>query len=249
MEPKTRILLASTRQETRNKAGSTYFLNDGDEYIIQLDNGTPNVVLARIEIDGVYISPAGVVLYPGQVIDLERYIDSPQKFKFVTYTVPEKNGDAIRDNGKIKVEFYNQYLPSVYSPPMWSLRPMRSSSGRCLTIPGGSVSTPTTATPQYVDPNVWSVSYASDSDTFTVNYSVDRELHTGKTIPGGHSSQEFVDIEMQFNSWPFWTTELFLKPMSEYVKLGKKETAVYCPTCGRRFRKKERFCPQCGTKR
>ena len=185
--------------------------------------------MARIEIDGVSISPAGVVLYPGQVVDLERFIDSPQKFKFVTYTVPEKNGDAIRDNGKVRVEFYNQYVPLPYSPPATPI----------LTIPY----------PNYPQPDVWYISESSTDGNFTVSYSVDKELHTGKTVPGSHSSQDFVNVDMQFNSWPAFTTELLIKPLSEMVKLSKKETAVYCPTCGRRFRRKERFCPQCGTKR
>lgn len=97
---------------------STVYLKDGQEFEIELYNPTTSTVLAKIKLDGNYISQAGLVLKPGQRVYLERYIDDSRKFLFETYTVDgsQETKDAIAQNGGLRVEFYTEYIaPPVYN--------------------------------------------------------------------------------------------------------------------------------------
>lgn len=98
--------------------GGTVYLKDGDNFEIELFNPTSNYVLAKISLDGKLISSSGLILRPGERIHLERYIDSNNKFLYSTYEVNGKNNEvqnAIRSNGNVKVEFYNE-IPVVNYP-------------------------------------------------------------------------------------------------------------------------------------
>ena len=103
------------------------YLNDGDEFEIELFNPTTNKVLAEIELNGVSIG-AGIVLRPGERVFLERYIETARKFLFETYNVSGSNADvkaAIALNGNVSVKFYAESIPVVYRsttyPPIdWS---------------------------------------------------------------------------------------------------------------------------------
>ena len=91
------------------KYGDAYYLKDGQEFIIMLYNPTPRQVAAKIFING-RAEESMLVLKPGQRVWLERFIDTERKFLFETYEVddtPEGRG-ATADNGKIRVEFYNE---------------------------------------------------------------------------------------------------------------------------------------------
>ncbi len=70
------------------------YLSDGDEYEIELFNPTQDVVLAKIKIDGDYIAGGGIVLRRGERVFLERFLDSPNKFKFSTYVVNGNNTEV-----------------------------------------------------------------------------------------------------------------------------------------------------------
>ena len=94
------------------------YLNDGDEYEIELFNPTQEVVLAKIKLDGNYIAGGGIVLRRGERVFLERFLDSPEKFKFSTYVVNGNNlevQDAVANNGYVEIEFYSEYRPTHYS--------------------------------------------------------------------------------------------------------------------------------------
>lgn len=94
----------------------TVYLNNGDEFEIELFNPTTNKVLAEIELNGVTIG-AGIVLRPGERVFLERYIETARKFLFETYNVSGNNADvkaAIALNGNVSVKFYAESIPVVY---------------------------------------------------------------------------------------------------------------------------------------
>ena len=61
----------------------TVYLNNGDEFEIELFNPTQNKVLSKIEINGVSIGN-GIILRPGERVFLERYLDEAKKFLFET---------------------------------------------------------------------------------------------------------------------------------------------------------------------
>jgi len=98
----------------------TVYLNNGDEFEIELFNPTTNKVLAQIELNGKSIG-AGIVLRPGERVFLERYIETARKFLFETYTVNGDNSEvqkAIALNGLVSVKFYGESI-SFYNPPIY----------------------------------------------------------------------------------------------------------------------------------
>lgn len=93
----------------------TVYLNDGDEFQIQLFNPETTEIGAEIFIDNEPLSNI-IILNPGERMWLERYTDKAKKFKFKVYTV---DGDskavekAIAHNGEIKIKFYRKQQPIV----------------------------------------------------------------------------------------------------------------------------------------
>ena len=74
--------ITKAKKRIKQFSGQVY-LNDGDEYEIELFNPTQEVVLAKIKLDGNYISGGGIVLRRGERVFLERFLDSPNKLKKV----------------------------------------------------------------------------------------------------------------------------------------------------------------------
>jgi hypothetical protein len=237
----------------------TVFLNNGEEFEIELYNPTQNKVLAKIEMNGNSIG-SGIILRPGERVFLERYMDEAKKFLFETYTVNGNNQevqDAIAKNGDVVVKFYNEYQPVttntfVSGNPIW----LTSNST------GGYVYPSTTTTFNYSN-----LTYTSGivSDTFTnynntfVNASFDsgkktlgipktREIETGRIEKGSDSNQSFVYDNSTFNSYPSASNWWKIKPISEKI-LVKEDLKVFCTECGAKRKKdNHKFCPHCGTK-
>ena len=94
------------------------YLKDGTQFEIELWNPKTTRVLASISIDGKDISEKGLVLNPGQRVSIERWVDdkSPRKFKFSTYTVEntKEAKNAISNNGRVKIAFYDEVLKNFY---------------------------------------------------------------------------------------------------------------------------------------
>lgn len=144
------------RYET-NDSTPTYYLENGQEFSIELFNPTQSVVLAKITINGKLITQGGLILRNGERVFLERYLDVAKKFKFETYTVSntEEVKQAIENNGSIKVEFYSEYIPINYGStttittnyPDWTYRPniffgnSGTGIGNNFTYTSGSINT------------------------------------------------------------------------------------------------------------
>ena len=114
------LLTAPTAHITTNKSrrkihtGNQVYLKDGENFEFELFNPTTGSVLAKIKLNGKEISSSGIVLKPGQRVFLDRFFDSPHKFKFDTYEVNGNNLDvqkAIDLNGSVEVNFYSEYIP------------------------------------------------------------------------------------------------------------------------------------------
>ena len=87
------------------------FLENDQEFGLELFNPTEDVLLAKIKMNGDFISDSGLIIKPGERVFLNRYIDSPKKFKFSTYKVEDGNtavDKAIAKNGKIEVLWYKE---------------------------------------------------------------------------------------------------------------------------------------------
>lgn len=122
--PSANIAVNKSRLKVYHNVGSmpTYYLNKGQEFQIELFNPTQDVILAKISLNSKTISQGGLVLKPGERVFLDRYLDVAKKFMFDTYEVSGNNQEvqkAIEHNGDIKVEFYRETKPVVWSNPIW----------------------------------------------------------------------------------------------------------------------------------
>lgn len=115
--PEASICINKSQLKVYNKQDKfpTYYLDNGQEFQIQLFNPTQDTILAKIQLNGKTISQGGLVLKPGERVFLERYLDIAKKFLFETYEVSNTNEvkQAIANNGDFKVEFYreSQFVP------------------------------------------------------------------------------------------------------------------------------------------
>jgi len=99
----------SLLKEYNTTSGRTVYLDKDSEFQIKLFNPTTKTIGADVYVNGTYLG-SSIIIKPGQLIWLERYLDEARKFKFDTYAIDgasEAVKNAIRNNGKIEVKFYN----------------------------------------------------------------------------------------------------------------------------------------------
>ena len=150
--------------------GQTVYLNNGDEFQLELFNPSSTTVLAKIKLDGSYISGGGIVLKPGQRVFLERYLDDARKFKFETYEVDGTSNevlDAIAGNGDVVIDFFDEY-----KQPVWNNNityggsfggPIHTYNSNPLNINAGYVNGQTTTNINYSSTNTAGVSFTTTS--------------------------------------------------------------------------------------
>jgi hypothetical protein len=186
------------------------FLNDGDEFEIELFNPLTVSVLADIKLNGQSISKTGLVVKPGQRVYLDCFIDDRKKFKFSTYKI-ENSGealDATQNNGLLEVFFYKEdvitldnwqrrfdriivekwypYYPSYpyYRPTVWygTTNPYNT----VITTNGSSViGTTTTSNAYYSSNNIVNCSYTSGVDLSNLNISGSNNMNSINSIETG----------------------------------------------------------------
>lgn len=267
-----------TKSKQRVKQfNETVYLQNGDEFEIELFNPTTNKVLAKIEINGNTIGGSGIVLRPGERVFLERYLNDAKKFLFETYKVSGNNSqvqEAIKNNGDIVVKFYSEYIPfnlnlrgtvTTWNQPIWYETTGGSGWGGSFTTTSTPISDTFTSTSngQNLYYNSTSASVGSTSSLrslkpqdFKSEVTMDgmlsenkpKEIETGRVEKGSNSDQSFTYDYSQFNSWHFTQSVWKILPASQ-KPIMKEDLVVYCGECGRK-RKKEshKFCPHCGTK-
>jgi hypothetical protein len=246
----------------------TVYLNNGDEFEIELYNPTQNKVLAKIELNGNSIG-SGIILRPGERVFLERYLNEAKKFLFETYTVNGNNEEvqrAIAENGDVTVKFYNETTP-IYGTygtgstltinnPNWNWssttnNPFTYTTHNTL---GVSNFNPPGTNAYYTNTSLTSgtssTSTFSTSNTLLKSNSTSplRSLETGRVEKGSNSDQSFTYDNSSFYTSPFHTNWWKLKPQST-KPLVAEDLAVYCTECGAKRKKdNHKFCPHCGTK-
>ena len=241
------------------------YLNNGNEFELELYNPTTNKVLAVIELNGKAIG-SGIVLRPGERVFLERYLNDPRKFKFETYTVNGNSNEvkqAIANNGKVVVKFYAEQPiytyanytagncnPIYFSNPTYTVYPFTTINTGSSTLTGGSGSITTSSFLNSVGNTTNTLSYRSFPSEPPLSShqkkSRSKEVETGRVEKGTHSNQSFTYDSTVFYNWHSWMSEWTILPLSQ-KQLTKEDLIVYCPSCGRKKRKNsERFCPACG---
>lgn len=242
------------------------YLSDGDEYEIELFNPTQNVILAKIKLDGNYISGGGIVLRRGERVFLERFLDSSKKFKFTTYEVNGKNQEvqeAIANNGYVEIEFFAEYEPTFINRTIYTGPNYTTSNGNPITFTTTSSGTNTLGNnTTYTTSNVSTFYNASltsgksllcdSSDILRqqkVSHLTDRKVETGTTEKGSNSDQTFQYSNKTFNSFSFWNVAWQILPKSQKQYTAEEVSVNYCGNCGAKRKKDSfKFCPHCGTK-
>ncbi len=262
--PTANIAVNKSRMKIYNKSGEipTYYLQKGQEFQIELFNPTTNVVLAKIELNGKLISQSGLILNPGERVFLDRYIDVPQKFLFDTYEVSntEEVKEAIKNNGDIKVYFYQEEemldfiipirsiirnyppYPTITPTPYWYCGTSTSSDFN-LTANNTVTNDTLINTATY-----FSSSVGEELKSFK-NTKRSKKLETGRVEQGSHSNQNFTYVNKNFNSLAFHTVEYKLLPISQKtITIDELMVKRYCTNCGSKVGKTDKFCSKCGTK-
>ena len=251
-QKKCAVNITSNRNRIKHYEDSVY-LNDGQQFELEIFNPHQFKVLAKISINGKEISQAGLVIRPGQRIYLERYLDAAKKFKFETYEVEDSNEskEAIAKNGEVKVEFfYEQNLRGNY----WYGNSMTINSNNW----NGSHTTTinpatyfTTAGPAHIATGISytnSISMLPYGGTTVNNISmpVAGSIETGRVESGSKSNQKFSEENGSYNWWVNETLIIKLLPLSK-KPLEVAEIRNYCGGCGSRIKKSSwKFCPSCG---
>ncbi len=227
--------------------GGNFYLQDGQEFQIELFNPTNSTKLAQISMNGKLISTRGIVLKPGQRVHLDRFIDTPKKFKFETYVVDVTNSEvrnAIVSNGDISVSFFDEqtpYLPPVYTSNTLVLNGYGQNALYCTnsTSAHNLCGTVTNSSSTRSMPTMDSMSFMEEAP---------QEKETGRVEEGSHSNQGFKQYSGKFNSWATNTVYIKILPVSQ-KPLYLKDLAQYCVECGAKNRGSNyKYCPVCGTK-
>jgi hypothetical protein len=202
------------------KDGKIY-LNQDQEFVIELFNPLQKSILADIKIEGKSVSSTGLVINPGQRAYLECFVDNKRKFIFKTYEVDGEDKivqNAIKNNGLVEIFFYEEQIINYYpnwntitlvTQPYWNgyysgnITTNNTGNFYCSGNIGNSTTTSNTA-------NLFS---SNVSNTSNVSYS--SNIETGKVEGGDISNQKFQEVYKNFNSFVLNKIEYKLLPASQ----------------------------------
>ena len=215
-----------TKSDTETK-GKVY-LNDGEEFQIELHNPLTECALADIKLNGNSISKGGLVLRPGERFYLDCFIDDKKKFIFSTYEVEDTDDsmESIAKNGLLEVFFYKESAKSIdrsrlnkviverhYYPyqtnPYWQTTPWYTTPNiYCNTGNIGGTFT-TNMPPCNTTYTSTSGSLTTGNNTIPIN-----SIETGRIEKGDKSDQKFDEVDMDFDNFYISSTLLELLPES-----------------------------------
>ena len=76
-----------------------------------------------------------------------------------------------------------------------------------------------------------------------------KSIETGRVELGSTSEQKLQTVNKSFNQWAFHTVEYKLLPISQKVNTVEDlNIKRYCPNCGTKINKTDKFCSNCGQK-
>ena len=224
-----------TKSDTETK-GKVY-LNDGEEFQIELHNPLTECALADIKLNGNSISKGGLVLRPGERFYLDCFIDDKKKFIFSTYEVEDTDDsmESIAKNGLLEVFFYKESAKSIdrsrlnkviverhYYPyqtnPYWQTTPWYTTPNiYCNTGNIGTTFTTnmppcnTTYTSSSINLNNLTGSLTTGNNAIPIN-SINSNIETGRIEKGENSYQKFDEVDMDFDNFYISSTVLELLP-------------------------------------
>ena len=250
--PEAWIAVSNNRQKIYGTKEDLVYLDNDQEFQIELFNPTTISYLAKIYLNDKIISNSGLVLKPGQRYFLDRHIDEQKKLLFSTYHVDdtEEVKKAISNNGKVKVEFYAEQFTNpisissgsstwISNPGTWTIQPYYYG--------GTTINTYYTSNSQTLSGN--GIGFVSCSTNSNVAGSYDtalKSIETGRVEKGGKSDQNFGTDYGNYSYYCSYTSEYQIMPRST-KPVEVAEIRSYCTSCGSRMKKKTwKFCPNCG---
>ena len=93
--------------------------------------------------------------------------------------------------------------------------------------------------------------YASSASNIgSASASCNNEMicETGRIEAGSSSNQEFDNVNIDFEYFPFVTEKIKILPISQKPFTANDLHKIYCPECGRKLKSTYKFCPFCGSK-
>lgn len=244
-KPHAWIVNPSNKGRKSIKNNSKVYLEDGQNFEIELYNPLTESVLADIKVNGSSVSKSGLVIRPGERFYLDCFVDDKKKFVFNTYEIEDTDQSkaAIQKNGTVEVYFYkeetinlknwsNLFQPIIerhhYYP--YPSRPWYPNIWYGTTT-GGTITTSNnafgvTTTNLNLNNNVSSSNYYSSSDlgnmTFTSNSSysdsigsINSKVETGRIEKGENSNQQFTSVEMEFQKYHISSVSYQILPESQ----------------------------------
>lgn len=185
--------------------------------------------------------------------------------------------EAIKDNGKIEVKFYrevrkkewNNYPTITLSGNDWLNKNKYPSTIDVLYNHSSDNANKLETTHCYSSMSTAgngceTVLTASNYCALDTNYTATVDLYpqtdaasisipdvmiceTGRIEAGSSSSQEFDNVNIDFEYFPFVTEKIKLLPISQKPFTPNDLQKIYCTECGRKLNTKYKFCPYCGT--
>lgn len=253
----------------KHSGGNTIYMENGTEFEIELDNNTDETWLAKIKLNGKYISSSGIVLRPGEHDFIERFLDDDKKFLFDTYDVHKSRKNAIANNGKVEVEFYREKRINMHQlhwvwqgsskPNIWPDYPtdpnytLREFFTTCKNLGTGSSplkfgNLTSNLTPKGMSGESSRGSVQCSLGNASPMLSAGNLMETGRVEKGSHSEQQFTSVDMDFENYCSHRVDYQILPLSRKAFVQNKDVRQYCADCGRRRKKAENFCPTCGSK-
>ncbi len=240
------------------------------EYSILLKNLNTVRALVNVFVDGENAVPGGLVINPGQSVDLERWIKNGNlsegnKFKFIERTSAIEDGPrGIRiEDGLIRVEYQFEVPRPVINIPTWTTTtttwnntPYYGASGSTGTFNvNGVLRNVDTSKGETVRAMASAATTATlNSMNITASGSAHEGMATmdsfqndvGITVPGSKSTQTFVTasigtLELEKHSI---VLKLFGGTMPKPITVKHKPK---CVTCGKHNKATAKFCTECGT--
>ena len=258
------------KEYSSSKYQRVVYLNDGDEFQIQLFNPEKFPIAAKIHLNGEELSDM-LVLRPGERIWLERYLDQARKFKFSTYEIEDsyEAKEAASLNGEVKIQFYRVKTPrqnrviniscpisTIGSPTSIYYNTINSNDGQVRSISepelASNLNSVNLASSGMSEETWYKSSYISDTAcNFYASSTAaepERSIETGRVEQGGYSNQKFSYVNYDFEDWSFRTETISILPLSRKPVTASDLKKKYCSNCGRKLSPKHKFCPYCGTK-
>lgn len=258
------------KEYSSSKYQRVVYLNDGDEFQIQLFNPEKFPIAAKIHLNGEELSDM-LVLRPGERIWLERYLDQARKFKFSTYEIEDsyEAKEAASLNGEVKIQFYRVKTPrqnrvinisspisTIGSPISVYYNLIGSSDCQVKSISepelASNLNRVNLASSDMSKETCYASSYSSDTacNFYASSTAAEPEpsIETGRVEQGGYSNQKFSYVNYDFEDWSFRTETISILPLSRKPVTASDLKKKYCSNCGRKLSPKHKFCPYCGTK-